>query len=146
MDSPGASTAAFQMSSNSMAVHCSSFLPGTYKKAHRHGVGAHVIILDGRGYSLLWLEGQEYHKVDWQDGSVLSPREWEYHQHFNTGPGPARYLAFRLGLLDSRHWRGFEPQNLEYEGEDPAVYDLYVQEYARNGTEVRLPRPVYRGR
>ena len=35
----------FSMSNNSMVSHCSDFPPGTYKKAHRHGVGAHVIIL-----------------------------------------------------------------------------------------------------
>ncbi len=30
----------FRMSNNQMGMHCSEFEPGTYKKGHRHGVGA----------------------------------------------------------------------------------------------------------
>ena len=134
----------FAMANNQMAMHCSEFDTGLYKKAHRHGVGAHVIVLSGQGYSLLWSEGEEAEKVDWQDGSVLSPREQEYHQHFNTGPEPARYLAVRLGELDPRRWGGEVPTHqIEHEYEDPAVYDLYMAECARNGAEVVLPRPSY---
>ena len=140
----GGQLTSFEIANNSMAVHCSSFPPGTYKKGHRHGVGAHVIILEGQGYSLLWKEGEEREKVDWQVGSMLSPREQEYHQHFNTGASPARYLAVRLGALDSRRWGGAVPTNqFEYEEEDPAIYDLYVAECARNGAEVQLPQPQY---
>jgi gentisate 1,2-dioxygenase len=136
----------FSLSSNSMAAHCSEFPPGTYKKAHRHGVGAHVVILNGTGYSLLWKEGEPREKVDWQDGSVLSPREQEYHQHFNTGPTKARYLALRLGMLDPRRYGGGEvpTHQFEYDEEDPAIYDLYVQECAKNGATVVLPRPNYK--
>ncbi|MCH7482820.1 MAG: hypothetical protein IIC31_08355 [Chloroflexi bacterium] len=32
----------FAIANNSMAVHCSSFPTGTYKKGHRDGVGAYV--------------------------------------------------------------------------------------------------------
>lgn len=137
----------FTLSNNQMVGHCSEFPPGTYKKAHRHGVGAHVFILGGQGFSLLWFAGEdEPRKVDWKDGSVLSPREMEYHQHFNTGPGAARYLALRLGMLDARHYLGFgrdQPQQIEYEEEDPSIYERYARECARSGAEVVLPRPRY---
>ena len=98
--------AGFSLSNNSMYVHSSEFPPGTYKKVHRHGVGAHVVILGGQGYSLLSFEGEEPRRVDWQDGSVLSPKENEYHQHFNTGREQARYLAVLLGRLNPGHWEG----------------------------------------
>ena len=134
----------FSMSNNSMVSHCSDFPPGTYKKAHRHGVGAHVIILGGEGYSLLWFEGdEEAVRVDWREGTILSPMEWQYHQHFNTGPGRARYLAMRLGQLDARHYRGFMPDQIEYEDEDPAVYAGYAAECAKSGAQVVLPKPMY---
>ena len=146
----------FLLSDNQMAAHMSQFPPGTYKQAHWHGVGAHVIILSGQGYSLLWFEGEERRKVDWKDGSVLSPRLREYHQHFNTGPAPARYLAMRLGDLDTRRgeWGGPEGESddpgsfyagIPYAQEDPAIYDLYVQECAKNGAAVIMPRATQAG-
>lgn len=137
----------FLLANNQMAAHCSDFPAGSYKAGHRHGVGAHVIVLDGEGYSLLWFKGEERRKVDWSDGSVLSPRNEEYHQHFNTGTRPARYLAFRLGDLDPRRVAGEAggaPDQIEYDEEDPGIYDMYLEECAKRGAQVVLPRPVRR--
>lgn len=138
----------FLLANNQMAAHCSDFPAGSYKAGHRHGVGAHVIVLDGEGYSLLWFEGEERRRVDWRDGSVLSPKAHEYHQHFNTGSTPARYLAFRLGALDPGRLAGEAgggaPDQIEYEQEDPAVYEMYAEECAKQGAKVVLPRPAYR--
>ena len=137
----------FLLANNQMAAHCSDFPPGTYKAGHRHGVGAHVIVLGGQGYSLLWFDGEARRRVDWKDGSVLSPKEGEFHQHFNTGPTAARYLAFRLGALDPRRLAGEEggaPDQIDYEDEDPSTYETYAAECARHGAPVALPRPAYR--
>ena len=41
----------FSMAKGSMNSHISQFPSGTYKKAHAHGPGAHVIVLSGEGYS-----------------------------------------------------------------------------------------------
>ena len=49
----------FNMAKGSMNSHISQFPIGTYKKGHAHGPGAHVIILSGEGYSLMWPEGEE---------------------------------------------------------------------------------------
>jgi predicted metal-dependent enzyme (double-stranded beta helix superfamily) len=130
-----------------LVSHISEWPVGTYMKGHRHGAGAHVLILDGIGYSLLWFEGQPRQKVDWQDGAVLSPQDWEYHQHFNTGTVPTRYLAFRCPGTPRDHESGLKsggPDQIERPDEDPAIYDEYVADCARNGVEVTLPRPNYR--
>ena len=84
----------FEIANNASRAHISQFQPGTYKKGHRHAAGAHVIVLDGVGYSLLWKEGEEKEKqkIDWKDGAVVSPGHGEFHQHFNTGPEPAKYV------------------------------------------------------
>jgi len=140
----------FSMANNQSIAHVSSFPPGVYKWGHRHGVGAHLLILDGVGYSLFWFEGEPRRQVDWKVGSLISPRELEYHQHFNTGRTPGKYLAFRLGELDvhrppeGRGWNTEEGiLGIPYEREDPAIYNHYVEECRKHGTEVILPPPQY---
>jgi len=56
----------FNMARGSMNSHISQFPVGTYKKAHCHGPGAHVIILSGEGYSLMWPEGEAPRQYDWK--------------------------------------------------------------------------------
>ena len=77
----GGSNIQIELGENAMAVHISEFPVGTYKKAHRHGPGAHVVIIGGKGYSLMWPEGEEPKRFDWHDGSVIVPPErWFHHR------------------------------------------------------------------
>ena len=153
----GGSNMFFVMSGNAMSAHMSEFQPGMYKKAHRHGPGAEIIILGGIGYSLLWFKGQkEKVKVDWKEGSLFSPRGDEYHQHFNTGPTPARYLAYTFGALyvgnTMMNTSGADLSEaeggwqVEYENEDPDVFEIFESECAKNGSKVTLDHPRARVR
>jgi quercetin dioxygenase-like cupin family protein len=128
----------FEIANNASRAHISQFPPGTYKKGHRHGAGAHVIVLEGVGYSLLWNDGGERTKIDWKDGAVVSPGHGEFHQHFNTGPEPAKYLALTFGNVvvvanDVEH-------QIEYEDEDPEILALYESECAKHGATVKMQR------
>jgi quercetin dioxygenase-like cupin family protein len=140
-----------ELAKNSMGAHISQFQVGMYKKAHRHGPGAHVIILDGDGFSLLWEEGDtERRRCDWRPGTVIVPPEDWLHQHFNSGARPARYLALRM------HGKRFiQPANrggeeavaisgklggwqVEYEDEDPSIHAMFEAELARHGAACRM--------
>ena len=143
----GGANAMFELSNNTMGAHVSQFPVGRYKKCHRHGPGAHVIIIGGEGYSFLYPEGGEMTRVDWHDGSMFVPPDQWFHQHFNTGSEPARYLALRWGshkfLMPSMKMGEREGKNhkslkeggsqIEYEDEDPIVYETFKAELAKKG-------------
>ena len=96
----------FNMAQGSLNSHISQFPIGTYKKAHAHGPGAHVIILSGEGYTLMWPEGEEPRRYEWEDGTMIVPPNMWFHQHFNTGTTPARYLAFKHEGVAIRNAQG----------------------------------------
>lgn len=134
----------FELAGNTMKPHISEFPVGTYKKAHRHGPGAHVIILNGIGYSLLWPdEGKPRTKVDWHKYSMFVPPDFWYHQHFNSGKEPARYFAVTWGLLRvnfsviARVDASIEEagNQIEYEKENPEIMSIFKSELAKSGIQ-----------
>jgi len=136
-----------ELSENTMAAHISEFPIGTYKKAHRHGPGAHVVIVGGEGYSLLWPEGSPIQKYEWQEGSVVVPPDRWFHQHFNSGKTPARYLAMRWGskkFTGSRKGYGVDESvksggdQVEYEDEDPKVHQEFEADLIQAGVTCQM--------
>ena len=96
----------FSMAKGSMNSHISQFPIGTYKKGHAHGPGAYVIILSGEGYSLMWPEGEEPKRYDWEVGTLIVPPNMWFHQHFNSGTTPSRYLALKHEVVSIRNAQG----------------------------------------
>jgi quercetin dioxygenase-like cupin family protein len=149
-----------ELAHNTMAAHISEFPVGTYKKAHRHGPGAHVIILSGFGYSLLWPQGKEPQRVDWQPGSVVVPPNQWFHQHFNAGATPARYLALRWGSQRYDTGGAFTSDEgdigrsgadvsvkdggwqIEYGDEDPSIHQTFEAELSQTGAACRMKAEV----
>jgi uncharacterized RmlC-like cupin family protein len=136
-----------EVANSSMCGHISEFPVGTYKKAHRHGPGANVVILKGSGYSLFWAEGEAYQRVDWAAGSVVVPPERWFHQHFNTGPEPARYLAMRWGSQKHLTVGGeykvdrsvsLGGDQIEYADEDPQIRAMFEEDLVRAGVPSRM--------
>jgi oxalate decarboxylase/phosphoglucose isomerase-like protein (cupin superfamily) len=137
----------FNMAKGSMNSHISQFPTGTYKKGHAHGPGAHVIILSGEGYSLMWPEGDEPRRYDWEVGSLIVPPNMWFHQHFNSGTTPARYLAFKHEGVAIRNAQGVPKawvsrrlggDQIDYADEAPAIRQLFAEELARHGLASRM--------
>ena len=139
----GGINAMFEMAGNSSRAHVSEFPVGTYKKAHRHGPGANLMLLSGdAGYSLLWTkeDKSDLRKADWKVGSlVIVPSDGCYHQHFNSGSRRARYLALTPGRFGMMAPFSGAPQGadtsfeeggyqIEYHNEDPMILDLFEEE------------------
>lgn len=142
----GGATVFLEMANNVHSVHISQFPVGTYKKAHRHGnAGSRLIILSGQGFSLIWQEGGERVKVDWRENSLFAfPNGW-FHQHFNTGNEPAKYMSFQGGtalkyrgiVAADNNMEGAQSvkkggRQIEYGDEDPAIRKLFKEELAKN--------------
>ncbi len=153
-------TAEIQLADNSLQCHVSEFPVGTYKRAHRHGPGSHVIVIGGRGYTLMWKdtprfsESRAQMRVDWNDGSIFVPPDHWFHQHFNAAAEPARYLAatwiggkyfveglggggrtHRLGTLSIHHGGNM----IDYPDEDPAIRSLFEEELKKSGVASEMP-------
>jgi oxalate decarboxylase/phosphoglucose isomerase-like protein (cupin superfamily) len=135
----------FNMAKGSLASHISQFPVGTYKKMHKHGPGAHVIILSGQGYSLMGPENEEQKRYDWEVGTLIVPPNAHFHQHFNTGPTPARYLAFKHNSVRNAQgvpisWisRRLGGNQIDYADERPEVRELFAAELAAHGVTSRM--------
>jgi hypothetical protein len=93
-------------------------------------------------------------RVDFTDGSLFVPPDGWFHQHFNTGGDPARYLAatwggdgkyfmralagggrtHRLGKTSTRVGGNL----IEYEDEDPAIRAMFIEELKKTGVPFRM--------
>jgi oxalate decarboxylase/phosphoglucose isomerase-like protein (cupin superfamily) len=148
--------------------HISEWPAGRYHKAHYHGPGAILLGLDGEGFVLAWDNklgprpysdghGDQVYKVPWHKHSIYSPPNAYFHQHFNTGDGPARHVAvygeaLPLGVHDMNEaegWKGHKSFReggtlIEYEDEDPQVRTNLEAELAGKGIKLTMPPVTYR--
>ena len=131
--------------------------------------------LKSKGYVLVWPErygihpyqdghGDKVVKMNWKPGSIYAPYGeggyWgnSFHQHFNTGPEPARHIAMSGGGMFGRisvRAAGEEPYGdfagirqggnvIEYEDEDPEIRRIFQEELRQSGIESAMPPVVYR--
>lgn len=150
----------FVLADGSLHAHISEMPQGTYKKAHRHDAGAHVMCVAGSGYSLLWYEGGEFQRVDWKPGTVFPPAARQFHQHFTTSDEPARYLATMMGsirhpvtqaqMLSMVGKPGEKPamslslkdggDQVEYADQDPRIHTMWLEEMKKHKLAPRMEK------
>ena len=72
---------------------------------------------------------------------IVPPNMW-FHQHFNTGPTPSRYLAFKYEGVAVRNAQGVPKawisariggDQLDYADESPAVRSRFAEALAKHG-------------
>ncbi len=159
----------FELSANSLIGHLAQWPAGRYHKAHYHGPGAILLGLQSSGYVLLWPKeagvrpyesgnSDQVVEVKWKAGSVYCPPNHWFHQHFNTGPEPARHLAVRYGGKlfpmgvkvagrfmmqgeDSEPYTSVRDGGtlIEYEDEDPEIRRRYEDELKGFGVPCHMP-------
>jgi gentisate 1,2-dioxygenase len=130
-------------------AHMSVFGAQTYKKGHRHGPGRVIIIPAGEGYSIMWEEGKEKVVVPWHECSVFVPPNRWFHQHFNVGAAPARYLALHSPMQFYGHAEKVEDRakdQIEYPNEDPWIRKKFEEELAKRGLKSLMPDEAYANR
>ena len=111
-------------------------------------IGLVIFSISDSGYSLFWSDGdKEFIWVDWKYGMVFAPPpDMMWHQHFNSGPEPARYLAVAIGgirypFLNSRRKQllgiGVSAKDgggqIEYQDQDPRIHTMFLNERAQYG-------------
>ena len=132
-----------------MSAHMSVFPARTYKKGHRHGPGFLIVIPAGEGYSIMWPEGKEKIVIPWHEASLFVPPNRWFHQHFNIGAAPARYLAIHppRGLSGiSEKVEDRVRDQIEYPDEDPMIRKKFASELSRKGLVSSMPEEAYRDR
>ncbi|HEY2988830.1 MAG TPA: cupin domain-containing protein [Candidatus Binatia bacterium] len=167
----GVRITSFDMGGSTLVGHLAEWPVGRYHKAHFHQGGAVLLILRSQGYTLMWPQesgerpyrdgrANQMIKVDWREGSVVSPPTGWFHQHFNTGKEKARQLAFRysgqsgkylLGIGKALNREGVRTNTraggtlLEYEDEDPQIRRDYDAALKKTGVAMEMPPLTYRG-
>jgi hypothetical protein len=100
-------------------------------------------------------------RIDWGHGVVFPPADQQFHQHFNTGREPARYLATTVGGLrypmtvqNRRSLLGLKPDDkgavstsikeggdqIEYEDQDPRIQEMWIEATKKNGVDQKMDR------
>ena len=157
MGSRGVSTTGvlYEMINGTMKSHTSEWPIGTYMNCHRHGPGLNIIILESKGFTLLWKDDfKDRVRVDYGPGSMFTPPELYWHQHFNTGPQPLFHLAAGWGSEKPKKgggsyyyarggsqdadaaWGGEDVITLEQE--DHEVHREFEEELAKEGIRCNM--------
>ena len=110
----------------------------------------------------MWPEqGADKVVIPWHEGSVFVPPNNWWHQHFDPGSAPARYLALHAptgmptGNAYFTNSKGEkltvahedDPANqIEYPDEDPWIRKKFEEDLAKSGLKSLMPDEAYRDR
>jgi hypothetical protein len=68
--------------------------------------GRHIFGVDGAGFTLSFSNSaSEILRTEWRHGILAGLKGMQFHQHFNAGTVPARFLSVELGSRSSPMFR-----------------------------------------
>ena len=125
--------------------------PGTYGQATSQMHGAHLVGVDGEGFTLAWEEGaQDFACTPWRHGVITATPGMSFRQQFNAGNQPARYLDMQLGSQQQpvfRHRRAAYGDTSVYAAgsatisfaeQDPRIHASWLEAIAGKGVTPRM--------
>jgi gentisate 1,2-dioxygenase len=114
--------------------------------------GSHLFGVAGEGYTLAWEEGaKDFARTPWRHGVVYAPPGMSFHQHFNAGAEPARYLDVQLGSLRHPMFRSRRAAygddqvyasgsaEIAFSNQDPRIHRMWLETIAGQGVASRMP-------
>ena len=143
----GTVATSFAMVNATVRSHSQAWPTGTHSTFHRHGPGIHVVMLRGRGYSMMGPTWEEIERVNWQPGSMFVPPEGWWHAHFNTGAEPAYFLAIGWGtdkpkpggkMYDYSKGPREGGDQYAFADETPDIHAEFEAELAKSGAVCRM--------
>ena len=142
-----------------MVGHIMAIGSGTYRKPHYHGSGAQVVVLDGKGYTLMW---PKYETNEGPKLKTVSSLKWTGTKAVcwcrpRVGITPILRPARNLGCIwpcgaasaASANVSTHRPESqggtvMDYEDEPREVRAIYEAELAKTGVPCRMPPVMYR--
>ena len=97
----GVSTLYFDMAGmQTLRPHVTELAPGGRTAPHRHLREELIHVLGGSGHTRIWVDGGPEVTIEWEAGDLFSPPLNAWHEHVNTGAGPARYYSVECIVVE----------------------------------------------
>ena len=97
--------------------------------------------------AIRFVAGKEKVVIPWHEASLFTPPDKWFHQHFNLGGKPARYLAFHPPAQFSGYSEKVEDRKkdqIEYPFEEPWIREKFEGELKARGLTTLMPDQAYK--
>lgn len=90
----------------SVGVDLTRVAPRSSTLARRQMQGRHILGVEGAGFTLSFAsQSAEAIRTEWKHGVLVGLGPMQFHQHFNAGAAPARFVSVEMGSMSSPMFR-----------------------------------------